>query len=287
MTNTTETALNETLAPTPKKKGRPAMTEEQKTAKEAEKTAAKAAAKAMADEAKRIAEATKAKAKADAEAAAAERQIDGFELKEGADVETVKMFAGNALAALSEITKADRILVGHYLAFGEFQSKVAPMFKSTKIYGQFLAEKLPASSSLDPALRSNCKWLFENLGPVCRTLGVNQIEDYEPSANPSVIRKHYKAITDKAAVEAAAEEAGVSPEELEAEEKAAADKAAADEAQEIADAIRALSASIHNASTKAKAAEGVASIMTTLMTSKNRKEMVTTFLSFFDKTDAE
>ena len=58
---------------------------------------------------------------------------------------------------------------------------------------------MPLSATLDPALRSNCKWLFEALNvkshdaaDLLSILQINRIADFK-SGNPTVIRREYKA----------------------------------------------------------------------------------------------
>jgi hypothetical protein len=192
-------------------------------ARKAEREAAKIEASREKADAKAAAIAEKA-----AKAAVEPATFEGYELAEGVEHSAIFSLVQSAGNALDHISAKDKLLVSDYLTFGEFQSKVAPMFKSTKVYGKFVADKLPASTTLDPALRSNCKWLFENLGEVTQTLvpGSNSIEAYK-SANPTVIRRDYKAAKEAADKLAAAEEAETTVEALDAKEKA--DKKAADE----------------------------------------------------------
>lgn len=149
-----------------------------------------------------------------------------FELAEGVDPKAVEAAAKAAQVALDAITGTESKLVASYLALGQFQSEAAPMFKSSKLYGQFLKDELPASQSLDPALRSNCKWVYEAMNKegneasdILTVLEVNRIEDFK-SGNPTVIRRTYKAAkaeADKTAkLQAKAEEAGVDVSEAEA-----------------------------------------------------------------------
>lgn len=126
---------------------------------------------------------------------------------------------------------------------GKGAAAIAPMFKSTKLYGQFLAKEIPASQSLDPALRSNCKWLYEALNvegheaaDLLAVLKINRLEDFK-SGNPTVIKREYKAAKaeadKKAKLTAKAEAEGVDESEAEkllkdeAEAQAKKDQAAA------------------------------------------------------------
>ena len=128
-------------------------------------------------------------------------------------------------------------MLGSFLALGEYQNKIAPLFASSKIYGQFLAEQVPNSQRLDAAVRSNCKWLWSALNDpthdaadLLHILQVNRIEDYQASQQPSVIRKHYKAakkLLDKAKAaglgeDATEEEIKQAAEQVQQEQKAQA-----------------------------------------------------------------
>ena len=148
----------------------------------------------------------------------------GFELAEGADIALLQSATDGAKAALDQIQSKDADLLGAYLALGEFQSEAVKLFKSMKLYGQYLAQELPASQSLDPALRSNCKWVYEALNlnghegsDILRVLGVNDLSAYK-SKNPTVIKRDYKAIKDKAEAKAKADKMGL---EYEDEDEAA------------------------------------------------------------------
>lgn len=149
----------------------------------------------------------------------------GFEVKEGTNVAELEKATEDAKAALESIQRKDVDLLSSYLTFGGFQSEVSKEFKSTKLYGQFLAKEMPATQSLDPALRSNCKWLYEALNvegheasDLLTALNVNRLEDYK-SGNPTVIKREYKAAkaeADKAAaLKAKADAEGVDVSEAE------------------------------------------------------------------------
>ncbi|MDQ2066752.1 hypothetical protein Q9295_10215 [Xinfangfangia sp. CPCC 101601] len=169
-----------------------------------------------------------AKEKAEAAKAIQFKAASGevYDLAAGADPKALKSAAADAAKALGAIGKKDADLLSHYLALGKFQSSAAPLFKSSKLYGQFLAKELPASQDLDAALRSNSKWLWEALnkpgaegGDLLVVLNVNRIEDYK-SKNPTVIKRDYKAAKAEAEKLAAAEEMGLSVEEAEAQAQA-------------------------------------------------------------------
>lgn len=167
----------------------------------------------------------KTKAKAEPKAKPEPVTIGGFTLKPDADVRKVQAGTDTAKTAIEAISNKDADLLQSYLALGEFQSTVSVMFASTKVYGQYLAEAIPASQTLDPALRSNCKWLYEALNvldhknnDLLKVLDVNRIEDYK-SANPTVIKRNYSqavktqeavAKADKLGIEADTDEEKVS-----------------------------------------------------------------------------
>lgn len=163
----------------------------------------------------------------------------GFEMKEGADTARADAAMKAAADACDAINRKDADLLGSYLALGEAAAEIAPMFKSTKLYGQALAKLAPASSALDPALRSNCKWLFAALNhadaegsDLLSVLGVNRLEDFK-SANPTVIKREYKNAVKKVQK---AEALGVSADDEEALAAAEASAKEAAEAEAIADA---------------------------------------------------
>jgi hypothetical protein len=163
----------------------------------------------------------------------------GFEVKcTAAEAEALTQTAEAAKAAVEAISRKDQDLLTSYMLFGHFQSEVSKMFVSTKVYGQYLAKEMPATKSLDAALRSNCKWLYEALNVLGHdasdllvVLGVNQIADFK-SGNPTVIKREYSAAKKKEAATEKAKESGIEVSEGEDVEKAvkAADKAAAEAA---------------------------------------------------------
>jgi hypothetical protein len=153
-------------------------------------------------------------------------KVDGFEVKEGADLVFLSEATKMANEAIESINRKDADLLGQYLSLGMFQSSVVGMFASTKVYGQYVAAKVPASAALDAALRSNCKWLYEALNKedheasdILTILGVNRIEDFK-SANPTVIRREYKSLAELSKAKAKADAEGKTVEELEAEAEA-------------------------------------------------------------------
>ena len=200
-----EDAVNETIE----------LVAEKPAPKKGKKPAPKKPAKAKA----------KAEPKPEPEAKPEPITYHGYELADGVDVKDIEVAVHNVAEALDKITGTEAQLVGSFLTLGEFQSEASKMFKSTKLYGEFLKAELPASQSLDPALRSNCKWLYEALNvadhessDILSVLSVNRIEDFK-SGNPTVIRRSYKAAkkdAEKAEVlKAKAEEAGVDVSEAE------------------------------------------------------------------------
>lgn len=146
---------------------------------------------------------------------------EAFTLKADADAASVAAMLAKAEEAANAINRKDSDLLASYLIIGEIGSALAAQFASTKVYGQALAKAAPASQSLDPALRSNCKWLWEALNvsgheasDILHVLGVNDIAAYR-SGNPHVIRRDYKAAKDKAEALAKAAEAGMEGDEAE------------------------------------------------------------------------
>jgi DNA-binding transcriptional regulator YhcF (GntR family) len=192
---------------------------------------------------------------------------ESYELAKDADPKALKVAAAAAIKALSAIGKKDADLLKHYLSLGQFQSEASKLFKSSKLYGLFLAKEMPASQELDAALRSNCKWVYEALNvagsdgsDILVILGVNQIEDYK-SKNPTVIKRDYKSLKKEAELNAMAQEAGKSVEELEAEANAVAEA----EAEAAADKLKSLIAEfVKNALAKENKAEAEADLLDVL-----------------------
>ena len=189
---------------------------DKRNAANAEKTrlaAEKAEAKAKAIAEKEAAAALKA-AKIPAEKPAP-KLFNGFEVKADADSDMIAREVDAAKVALSAINAKEADALLSYLVIGEVLSKVAPQFKSTKVYGQFITANLPEMLKLDSATRSNSKWLYENQTDVLRKLGVNNLTDR--SGNPTVLRQMYR----QAEKDEAAGAVGKTAAEIEAEEKAA------------------------------------------------------------------
>jgi len=162
----------------------------------------------------------------------------GFEVKDGTDLGELEELTAVTSEGLEAIHRKDKDLIGHYLHLGEFQSKASAFFISPKVYGQFLKDALPASQLLDAPLRSNCKWLWEALNKpeheasdILTVLWLNRIEDYK-SANPTVIRRDWKAASAAAALHAEAEAEGMSEEQLAEVKKAEKEAKAQAEAEE-------------------------------------------------------
>jgi len=83
------------------------------------------------------------------------------------------------------------------LAFGRRASALGVEIASAKLLGKELARRYPASQQMDPALRSNCRWLAEALddenheaSDILEVLGVMSIFEVG-SENPTVIRRKY------------------------------------------------------------------------------------------------
>ncbi len=212
------------------------------------------------------------------------KTFEGYAVNDGVDTAFISVGTNQAREALEAIGSKDKALVGSYLALGEFQSVVAPLFKSLKVYGQYLKDKLPESATLDPALRSNCKWLFEILrdGDLLSTLNVNRIEDYK-SANPTVIRRDYKAIKDEAAKVAKAEELGESVEEMEAAEKASAKASKEALNKAVQEGIRQIETNISAMTAQKRAAEARI-LIERLIALDNKADMLTYIAGFAGQT---
>jgi hypothetical protein len=153
-------------------------------------------------------------------------EVDGFVVKEGTNMVLLFEITNRANEAIEAIKRNETDLLNQYLALGMFQSSVVDMFASKKVYGQYVAAKVPDSAFMDAALRSNCKWLWQALNKadheasdLLTILGVNRIEDFK-SANPTVIRREYKAMAEVAQAKAKAEASGKTVEELNAESEA-------------------------------------------------------------------
>ncbi|MCA9002699.1 MAG: hypothetical protein KDB61_12300, partial [Planctomycetes bacterium] len=176
---------------------------------------------------------------------------EAFDLIEGADAKDIASKAKAVAKAADAIQRKDNDLLASYFAIGEFAASVAPMFASPKVYGQYLAKAAPASASLDPALRSNCKWLWEavndeehkDFSDLLLHLGLNvkandrtaEIAKFK-SGNPTVIRREYTAAKKKSETLATAKERGLdlSNEEEAMKSVAKADKDKADKALKTA-----------------------------------------------------
>ena len=143
----------------------------------------------------------------------------GYEVAEGVNPSDIEALTKGASDALANIKAKDGELLAAYLTMGEFQSKASGMFKSTKLYGEYLKTELPASQDLDAALRSNCKWLWEALnneehdafGKLLPALGLGHnegIEQYK-SGNPTVIKRAYKQTEKEAELKKKAADLGI------------------------------------------------------------------------------
>ncbi|MDO5647381.1 hypothetical protein, partial [Paracoccus sp. (in: a-proteobacteria)] len=215
--------------------------------------------------------------------------VDGYEVKPGADPALIAAETASAVAASEAITRRDADLLTAYLDLGRFASSVAPLFRSTKIYGAYLADKIPASQSLDPALRSNCKWLWEALNvpahdarDLLTVLGVNRLEDYK-SQNPTVIRREYTAAQKAAEKARVAEEAGVSVDDLTARERAERAESEAKTAADFDAAIARLVDEAGHKATKVAAAKFIADLIATaIATNTKRADIVAAIISQAD-----
>ncbi|SEU04855.1 hypothetical protein [Paracoccus homiensis] len=95
--------------------------------------------------------------------------------------------------------RAKRRKLKCYIEFGGKLSRLADEIPSTKLRGPVIAKLFPDSKCLDPALRSNCKWLYEALNKpgheaadILTVLNVESIFDLG-SENPTVIRRRFLA----------------------------------------------------------------------------------------------
>lgn len=151
----------------------------------------------------------------------------GFEVAEGVNPSDIQTMEAETADCLSNIQGKDAALLGDYLTLGKFLSSIGAMFKSTKIAGEYRKKNLPESENLDPALRSNCKWVWEALNlsdhegsDLLSVLGVNRLEDYK-SQNPTVIKRAWRDAKKAEETKAKAEELGVEEEEVSKAEKEA------------------------------------------------------------------
>lgn len=198
--------------------------------------------------------------------AAPKPSYSGFEVKDASYVEPLKALTESTSSAIDAIANRDADLLQSYLVLGEFQSKAAPMFSAPRVYGEFLAKELPASQKLDPALRTNCKWLWEALNlpghdasDILSVLGgINDISSFR-SQNPTVIRREYRTIKDKAVKLAQAREAGIEEDDEDAAVKAVSkqEKNRKKELQEqvISDMLRGVQRSLDSAKARKKTYE--------------------------------
>lgn len=233
--------------------------------------------------------------KAEANSEPVKAQYDGFDLKDGTTAEDVASIVDATSKAVDAITRKDADLLAAYLTFGEAQHKLSAMFASTKVYGQALAKAIPATAALDPALRSNCKWLWEALNvpsheasDILSALKVNRLEDFK-SQNPTVIRREYKAAKDSAVKVAAAEANGQSVEDLEKAEKEAAKAEKKRRGEMIAEALEHLKAEMIASKSAKKSAELMHTVMSAVFNSGNgkRAEMEDALFSFLPANDAD
>lgn len=99
----------------------------------------------------------------------------------------------------ASLTSNNVNLLHALILFGEQLSQLEQEIPSTKLRGQAIAERFPASRDMDTALRSNCKWLYEALnkpkhpaGDILQVFGLQCIEGIcARSGNPTVIRRLY------------------------------------------------------------------------------------------------
>lgn len=264
------------------------------------KRGTKAAAKAPAKKAaKPVAKVVAPKAEKPVKVVPVAVMFHGFEVNADADVTVLQNATDAAIRAFESIKANDAGLLEAYLDLGGFLSEVSASFKSPKLFGQFVAKEVPASQSLDPALRSNCKWLWEALNmadhpaaDILAILGVNRIADFK-SANPTVIRREYNTIVNGQKAKDAAKEAGFDDTEEGIEALAAKEKADKEEAARLAILATAWAVEQLNALPTAKRkAALVANLIPALIGSKDAREkivalMVEDYLDAMESKDAE
>lgn len=112
------------------------------------------------------------------------------------DLETNTLLESVAAEKKRSVQLKQNILEAR-LAFGRRAAALGAQISSAKLLGQELARRYPASQHMDPALRSNCRWLVEALeeegheaSDLLVVLGVTTVFDLR-SDNPTVIRRKY------------------------------------------------------------------------------------------------
>lgn len=187
---------------------------------EAEKAETKAPAKKRKAPAKAKAQNAKTSTKAKTEEKAEPPKPEpvtykGLEIAEGVNPSDIEAMEKEAHEAFSSITNKDSDLLPAYMTVGKFMVRCAAMFKSTKLFGQYRRDNMPESEAFDPALRTNCGWLFRAINDpdhegydVLTVLGLDDkgnspearleaLKAYK-STNPTVIKRHWRDAKDKA-----------------------------------------------------------------------------------------
>lgn len=224
--------------------------------------------------------------------------VDGFELKDTTESEAKAIAAETEAVAkaVQAIADKENDLLSSYMTLGKFASEVAPRFKSTKLYGQYLAKAAPASQTLDAPLRSNCKWLYEALhnpdhkdADLLATLGLNpRANDKQAemakfkSGNPTVIKRSYNDAKKEADKRQKAIEAGVNPDdddELAKMQQAEKDKASASSKRKVTKAVKNL---VRYCNAQEEKADALAEIEDTLKEMFNGHKSTDAMLNFLN-----
>lgn len=106
--------------------------------------------------------------------------------------------AKSSLETIKEIKrKRHEEKLADYLNVGRALSDARKLFRSTRLYGEYIKVELPDVQIFHPSLCTHCKWLYEALNvpgsegaDILDVLGVASLEEYR-SANPTVIQRDY------------------------------------------------------------------------------------------------
>ncbi len=153
---------------------------------------------------------------------------------EKAETERLAAEAENAAEIVEEAeAKTASTLVPAYLLLGQRLIELQARFKSLKVFGQFLQTNHPKIAEIPSDLRSNCKWLAENINEILNAFGFNA-PDQLPWANPATIKRKFIAWQDAQTV---AEDPAEDVEAEDADEEANAEKTSKDETAEAIEAF--------------------------------------------------
>lgn len=166
--------------------------------------------------------------------AAEEAERLAAEEAEKAETERLAAEAENAAEVVEEAeAKTASTLVPAYLLLGQRLIELQARFKSLKVFGQFLQTNHPKIAEIPSDLRSNCKWLAENINEILNAFGFNA-PDQLPWANPATIKRKFIAWQDAQTV---AEDLAEDVEAEDADEEANAEKTSKDETAEAIEAF--------------------------------------------------